>query len=136
MQQAHKAHAVGKQWANTGHAMALQWPHGGHVTAKQWAHRGQIAMYKSIQIKTQNEWTENVPSPLTSLIQQQVLRLQVTVGDANAVQIDLEMAEKGQHPTGTTTGVTSTASTLTTPAINCWKNRCASGSGIPISGSV
>lgn len=32
---------------------------------------------------------------LTSLVQQQVLRLQVTVGDADAVQVDLGAGRKG-----------------------------------------
>lgn len=81
--------------------------------------------------------------PPTSLIQQQVLRLQVTVGDADAVQIDLGMerrvsATQGSSIVAGIMGIADgiAAAALTTPAISCWKKRCASGSGIPISGST
>lgn len=74
----------------------------------------------------------------TSLIQQQVLGLQVAMGDADAVQVHLGM--RGRVRAGIATGTSGASAagdgSLTTPAMSCWKNRCASGSGIPTSGSA
>lgn len=77
----------------------------------------------------------------TSLVQQQVLGLQVAVGDADAVQVHLGMRGRVRAGIATGTSGIATASaagdgSLTTPAMSCWKNRCASGSGIPTSGSA
>lgn len=75
-----------------------------------------------------------LPLARTSFVQEQVLWLQVPVGDAHAVQVDLGKGSRVRR--GGDVAAAAAAAALTTPAINCWKKRCASGSGIPISGSA
>lgn len=84
-------------------------------------------------LKADKQGAPGCPSR-TSFVQEQVLWLQVPVGDAHAVQVDLGKGSRVRR--GGDVAAAAATATLTTPAISCWKKRCASGSGIPISGSA